>query len=198
MFNAAILGFIGAMIPGPLLSAIFTDILQQGLKKSLRTIFYAFFAETLMGFAILVTFSYASLSPVVFGVLSTLGACVLIWVAKGLWKITSLDSENQIQFNFAKVSLLTLTNGLFWIYWITVCIPLALNLESKIKGGKYLFLAMDEMGWLLGTLLLSFLFSNFRPFLLKEKVIKLTFKIFSLMFIGFALNILFQTYVKLF
>lgn len=198
MFHAAILGFIGAMIPGPLLSALFTEILGKGFKKSLKTIFYALIAELALAFLIIHIFSYAPITPLFFGILSLVGALVLLWISKGLWKTTSLNSDNVIHFTFSKISLLTFTNGLFWTYWVSVCIPMAFNLDQRMRGGKFVFLAMIESGWLFGTVLVCYLFSNFRPLLLKENVIKITFKAFSLMFIFFAFNMLYKAYVSLF
>ncbi|PIV58084.1 MAG: hypothetical protein COS14_11475 [Bacteroidetes bacterium CG02_land_8_20_14_3_00_31_25] len=43
---AFILGLIGGVIPGPVLAATFTEILQSGFLKSLRIIIWAFLVET--------------------------------------------------------------------------------------------------------------------------------------------------------
>ena len=45
---AFILGLIGGVIPGPVLAATFTEILQSGFLKSLRIILWAFIIETIV------------------------------------------------------------------------------------------------------------------------------------------------------
>ena len=45
---AFLLGLIGGVIPGPVITAVFTEILQSGFLKSLRIIFIALIIETLI------------------------------------------------------------------------------------------------------------------------------------------------------
>ena len=45
---AVMLGLIGGVIPGPVITAVFTEILQSGYLKSLRIIMIALVTETLV------------------------------------------------------------------------------------------------------------------------------------------------------
>ena len=45
---ALMLGLIGGVIPGPVITAVFTEILQSGFIKSLRIIVIALVTETLV------------------------------------------------------------------------------------------------------------------------------------------------------
>jgi threonine/homoserine/homoserine lactone efflux protein len=192
LISAVGLGFIGSMLPGPILSAIFTEILQAGFRRSFKTIFYALISETAIAFSIILLFSFVPINERILSYISLVGAVVLIGMSKTLWKLNRIDAGNQISFSFSKMSLLTATNGLFWTYWITVGIPIAITLNQKMTGGKYLFLGGMEIGWLLGTTLLAFLFSRFRPLLVKPKVIGVVFKIFALTFVYFALEMAYK------
>lgn len=202
MLNSAIIsavsfGFIGSMIPGPVVSAVFTEILQSSFRRSFKTIFYALLVETSIAFLIVMIFSLIPVDERIFSFISLVGAVVLIIISRSLWKIKSIDAESQVSFNFSKITLLTVTNGLFWTYWITVGIPKALELNQSVVHGKYVFLGLMEMGWLLGTVLLAFVFSRFRPLLVKPKVIGTVFKIFALTFVYFAIEMTYKSIVQL-
>ena len=45
---AFLLGLIGGVIPGPVITSVFTEILQSGFLKSLRIILMALVVETLV------------------------------------------------------------------------------------------------------------------------------------------------------
>lgn len=51
-----ILGFIGGMTPGPILTASFTESLRKGFRKSLPVIFMAMASEVLIALLILLVF----------------------------------------------------------------------------------------------------------------------------------------------
>ena len=54
---AVMLGLIGGVIPGPVITAVFTEILQSGFPKSLRIIIIAMVTETLVALISLLLFS---------------------------------------------------------------------------------------------------------------------------------------------
>ncbi len=51
---AFLLGLIGGVIPGPVITSVFTEILQSGFPKGLRIIFIALIAETVVAIVSLV------------------------------------------------------------------------------------------------------------------------------------------------
>jgi len=188
IITAISLGLIGGVIPGPVITAVFTEILNAGLQKALRIIFFAMLIETLVAFISLVFFSSLGLNEGVFRGLSFLGAAVLIWIALSIWRIKTLDSGERAVFSFAKITLMILSNGVLWTYWITICIPKAILLSKQIQFGDYLFMLLVQIGWLVSTLLVALLFSRFRILLSRPKIIPVAFKFFSLVFIYFALD----------
>jgi len=190
---ALMLGLIGGVIPGPVITAIFTEILQSGFSRSLRIIVIAMITETLVAIISLLLFSALGLPETFFRGLSLIGAGILIWIASSIWKVKSLDSGTKVQFGLWKIVIMILSNGVLWTYWITICIPKAILLDELMQLGAYLFMALVQLGWLVSTLLLAFIFSRFREALSKPRIIPLVFKIFSLAFIYFAIDMAYKS-----
>ena len=190
---ALMLGLIGGLIPGPVITAIFTEILQTGFLKSLRIILIALITETVVAIVSLLLFSSMGLSEAFFRGLSILGALVLLWIAFGVWKVKTLDSGKRIHFSLGKLLLIILSNGVLWTYWITICIPKALLLAQDVRHGDFLFMGLVQLGWLLSTLLVAFGFSRFRGIFTRPRVIPILFRIFSLAFVYFALDMLIRS-----
>ena len=190
---ALVLGLIGGAIPGPVLTAIFTEILQSGFVKSLRIVFLAMFTETMVALISLVVLSSLNFSETVFQGLSLIGAGILVWIATSIWKVHKIDSGSRVHFSFGKISAMILANGILWTFWITVCVPKAITLGQKIHYGEFLFLVLVEIGWLISTTLIAFLFSRFRSLLAKPKVVPLVFKLFALTFVYFAVDLAYKS-----
>lgn len=184
--TAVTLGLIGGLIPGPVITAIFTQILQSGFRSALRIVFIALAVETLVAFISLVLIASLGLQESVFRILSFAGAAVLAWIAYGLWKIRSLDTDEQVFFGPWKITVMILTNGVLWTYWITICIPRAMLLASEMAFGAYLFMGLVQAGWLISTLLIAYVFSRFRNLLSQPRVIPYAFKAFAFIFIYFS------------
>lgn len=190
---AVLLGLIGGVIPGPVITAVFTEILQSGFSKSLRIILIAMVVETVVALFSLILFSALGLSESFFQGLSLLGAVILLWIARSIWRVQSLDTGNTVHFSIWKIILMILSNGVLWTYWITICIPKAILLNDQITLGAYLFMGLVQMGWLASTLLVAFLFSRFRKVLSRPRIIPILFKIFALAFVYFAADMVLKS-----
>jgi threonine/homoserine/homoserine lactone efflux protein len=195
LITALTLGLIGGLIPGPVITAIFTEILQSGIKRAMRIIFIALLIESIVAVISLVIFSSLGLNESVFRILSFIGAGVLIWISISLWKVKSLDSGEKVFFGIWKIILMILTNGVLWTYWVTICIPKAIFVSESIRLGDYLFMGLVQTGWLISTLIMTIIFSRFRGLLSKPKVIPIAFKVFSLIFIYFALDMTYKSII---
>ncbi len=193
IFTAFVLGLVGGLVPGPVLAATFTEILQGGFPKSLRIIFWAMLAETLLALISLVAFSFLGLSESFFYALSFVGAGILIWIATQLWKIKSLDVGDKVHFGIGKIFSMIFANGILWTFWITVCVPKAILLGQQLHYGQLVFLVLVEMGWLISTVGVAFAFSWFRGVLSNPKAIPRMFKLFSALFVYFALSMLYTS-----
>ena len=190
---ALMLGLIGGVIPGPVITAVFTEILQSGYLKSLRIILIALVTETIVALISLVVLGSLGFNESFFRGLSLAGAFILIWIAISIWKVRSLDSGEKVHFGLWKVVLMILSNGVLWTYWITICIPKAILLSDTVHLGEYLFMGLVQLGWLISTMLMAFLFSRFRKALSRPKVIPVLFKIFALAFAYFAIDMIYKS-----
>jgi len=184
-----ILGLIGGAVPGAILTSAFTESVRKGFISSLQVIIFAFISEIIVATSILLLFFSIHIPESVFYGISFIGAIVLVWIAKQIWSIKKLHDNGNL-FDFKKIFLLTVFNGPLWIFWSTICIPQAYLLSQKIKGGQVIFLLLFELGWLSSTVLLTFLFSRFRPVLVKEGIVSKVFKIFALILTFFAIRLL--------
>ena len=73
--------------------------------------------------------------------------------------------------------------------WITVCTPQAVELGKTIQGGRWLFIALFELGWAISTFSLCGLFGLFRPFFQSNRKLHLLYRTVALLFIIFALKL---------
>ncbi|HUD04258.1 MAG TPA: LysE family transporter [Candidatus Paceibacterota bacterium] len=193
ILTAFILGLVGGTVPGPVLAATFTEILQSGFYRGLRIVFWGMLAETILAFIGIVAFSSLGLSQSFFYALSFIGAGILIWIATQLWKIKSLDLGEKAHFGVGKIFSMIFANGVVWTFWITICVPKAVVLSQQIQYGQFLFLVVVEIGWLISTVAVAFAFSWFRGILSNPKFVPFMFKFFSLVFVYFALNMLYSS-----
>lgn len=190
---ACMLGLIGGMIPGPVITAVFTEVLQSGYLKSLRIIFIALVTESVVAVISLLILASLGFHEAFFRGLSLAGAAILIWIAVSIWKVSSLDTGQKVHFGLWKLVVMILSNGVLWTYWITICIPKAILLGNQVRMGEYLFMALVQLGWLISTLVVAYLFSRFRRILSRPKVIPILFKIFSLAFVYFAVDMVIKS-----
>ena len=99
---ALMLGLIGGLIPGPVITAVFTEILQSGYLRSMRIIFIALVTETLVALISLLLLASLGFNEAFFRGLSLAGAVILLWISVSLWKIRSLESGGKVHFGFWK------------------------------------------------------------------------------------------------
>lgn len=193
LVSALVLGLIGGLIPGPVLTATFTEVLQSGMWKSMRIILWAMLTETVVALLSLLALSSMNFSERFFQGLSLVGAAILIWISTSIWKVHKIDTEEKVHFSLGKISAMILANGVLWTFWITVCVPKAILLSEKVAFGNYLFLLLVEIGWLVSTVLVAYVFSKFRKILSNPKVVPIMFKIFALTFVYFAVDMAYRS-----
>lgn len=193
IMSALVLGLISGVIPGPVLTTTFTEILQSGVLKSFRIILWAMFTETIVALISLLALSSMNFSEAVFQGISIIGAAILIWISTSIWKVRKINTEEKVHFSLGKISVMIMANGVLWTFWITVCVPKAMLLSEKVTNGNYLFLILVEIGWLISTVLVAFVFSRFRKILSNPKVMPIIFKIFALTFVYFAVDMVYRS-----
>lgn len=186
------LGLILGAIPGPMLTAVFTEVMGRGFGEGFKVILRVLASELIMAGFILLALSSLDISQYYFHVISLTGAVFLVYLSHNVWKIDRIGCEQGEIFCFSKIFLLTVLNGAFWTFWITVCVPRAFALNEQILGGQFIFLATAEGGWLIMTSILAFIFSRFRSLLLQKNLISPIFKFLSLVLVFFAVRSLYE------
>jgi len=197
LLTALVIGLIGGAIPGPVLTAVFTEIIRKGLVQSFRIVFQALLTESAVAVICLVLLSILPIPAEVFAVLSIIGSFVLIYIATKLWRIQKFTTNTSEIFTYWTISVLILANGMLWTYWITVVLPKALEFSTNVIGGSWYYLGSVQLGWLISTLLIAFVFSRFRGFLTKPTVIPYLFKFFAVVFVFFALRMFYTSIMVL-
>lgn len=182
------LGFLCGLIPGPVVTAIFTETIRHGWLRARRIVFWSAVGELAMAWICVAGLSFLPTDSVVFPVLSMFGALVLGSLAWDLWRLEEIAEEEPL-FSRRRVFFLALLNGMAWIFWLTVCAPQAIALGQEIPGGAWIFIALFEVGWLTSTFLLSYLFEFFRPFFQSNSRIHLLYRVIALLFLFFALKL---------
>lgn len=190
LLDACVLGLIGGIIPGPVLTAVFTEILRTGLVRSLKIIAWAMFCEAAIALFILQILSSSLIPAAALHILSLVGAVILLWIAVGVWKITALDSGERAYFSNGKIAAMILSNGVLWMFWITVCAPRAVELSRSLAYGQYAFLGAFEIGWGSSTVLVALTFSMFSGLLRHPRIIPTLFKLFAVCFGYFAVTMI--------
>ena len=183
LIEAFLLGLVGGAIPGPILTGTFTEILNTNFRRGLRIIFWALLAETVGALLALFILYQLGLSKIVIQVISICGGLVLFWLASKVWNISKINTEDKKFLSFWQIVVLTALNSGYWIFWITVGIPKALILDQTVIGGKFIFLIIFELAWLIITMALAFIFYKFRPLLQRNNLVGATFKILALVLI---------------
>jgi len=146
----------------------------------------------------LISVASLHLSEGVFRVISLVGAGILIWLATLIWKITKIDTKQRIHFSAVKIFALTLSNGALWMFWITISVPKAILLSYQMRFGDYLFLIIFELGWLIATVGIAFIFSRFRKWLSQPHIVPIIFKLCALAFVYFAFDAVYQNIIFFF
>jgi len=190
LIEAFLLGIIGGAVPGPILTWTFTEILNAGFSRGMRVILYALVAETIGALIALYVLYSLGLSHLLIQIISVGGAIVLFWLATKVWKISGINTDIKQVLSFPKILLLTALNSGYWIFWITVGIPKAILLDQSFIGGKFIFLALFELAWLITTVLLAFIFFKFRPLLQRKNLVAGTFKVLAIVLVLLAIKTL--------
>lgn len=193
--EAFLLGLVGGAVPGPILTGTFTEILNSNFTKGLKIIFWALIAETVGALLVLFIFYQLGLSKIVIQIISICGGLVLLWLASKVWNITKINTEDKKFLTFWQVAVLTALNSGYWIFWITVGIPKALSLDSTIMGGKFIFLIVFEIAWLIMTVALAFIFYKFRPLLQKANLVGVTFKVLALVLVILGIKTILSVFI---
>lgn len=192
VIGAFVLGLIGGSVPGPVLTAILTEVFRMGFAKSLRVIVWGLIAETMIASMVLTAAFLINPPQSFFYAISFVGAVFLFYMA---WKVHGLKKmmgKRERLFTFSKIFMLTFFNGAFFIFWTTICVPLAFQMRLVTEWGPLFFLLGFETGWFLSTIVWAYLFSHFRRFLTRPNFAPRVFTVMALVLCFFAIRMIVQ------
>lgn len=188
LLEVLFLGFVCGLLPGPVVTALFTESIRKGWRSARRIVVWAAAGELVMSVTCVAALSLLPAGHVVFSVLSVFGALMLLTLAWDLWKVDEIPEEEPL-FTNRRIFFIAVLNGMAWIFWVTVCAPQAVALGAAIPGGAWLFIVLFGLGWVCSTLLLCYLFGLFRPYFQSNKKLHLLYRTVALVFLGFALKL---------
>lgn len=182
------LGFFCGLIPGPVVTAIFTETIRAGKSSARRIVYWAAAGEVVMSVVCVSLLAFVPAEHSMFSVLGIFGALLLFSLAWDLWKIEEIREEEPL-FSNRRVFFIAILNGMAWIFWITVCTPQAVELGRIVPYGRWLFIVLFELGWLASTLLLAQLFFLFRPYFQSNKTLHFFYRTVAIFFLFFGLKL---------
>jgi threonine/homoserine/homoserine lactone efflux protein len=188
LLEVLFLGFLCGLIPGPVVTALFTETIRKGRKSAQKIVAWAAAGELVMSITCVALLSLLPSQHVLFSALSVFGSLVLLNLAWDLWKLEEI-SEHEPLFSSRRIFFIAVLNGMAWIFWITVCTPQAMALGTEIKGGAWIFILLFELGWILSTLTLCYLFALFRPYFQSNKKLHLLYRTVAILFVLFAMKL---------
>ncbi|MFA6215739.1 MAG: LysE family transporter [Patescibacteria group bacterium] len=192
-----VLGLIGGANPGPLIISCCSESLRLGFVKSLKTIFWGLIAESMVAIVVLAVVFSLNPSPQIFYFTALFGGFFLIYLAWQVSKINSITDNGARVFTFKKIFILTLLNGSFWLFWVTICVPLAFEANKILFFGQWLFLLIFEFGWLVATMIIVYIFSRFKKVLTNQKIVRIVYNFMALILFYFAVRMILNSGINL-
>jgi len=183
---AVTVGFVNGTLPGPILAAMCTQILQRGLRSSIRIPFLCAGLVALIAITLFTVFSALEVPTRTLNIISLIGGIFLLFLAWKVGKIKNVTTKTTEVFTMKTIALLVLLNGSLWLSWFVIFLPKALQLGRIIPHGQYAFLLVYLTFWLLGIFTVSLIFTQFRGILTRPKVLPIVFKCFALVLVFFA------------
>lgn len=197
ILTAIILGFTAGLSPGPIILLAFSEILRspkEGLKNWGKYLMIAGVTEFFIGLFLIVSASYFQIPQIILHILSLFWGGLLLFIAYQVFQIRTIKYEDGTKGKSVeswKVALFVILNGPLWLFWISVCVPVAFRLESQIYGGALLFIFIFEISMVVGLACILFGFHSFRSFFSKESVVHTIFTILSGILVLLAIKILY-------
>jgi threonine/homoserine/homoserine lactone efflux protein len=173
------------------MTSMFAESLNGGLGKGFKVILRALGAEIIVAGFILVMVSALNLSRAYLEIASLFGAVFMLYLARGIWKINKIGEKRGEIFTWRRIFALTVLNSGFWIFWLTICAPMAFSLAEHLPYGQVVFMLAFELGCLVITVCFAYIFSKFRPLLMRKNLVASVFKFLALLLAFFALKAIF-------
>lgn len=170
------------------------------MHRALLYITVAAITEFCVGFFLIFTASWFKIPNIFFHFLAVLGAVLLFYISFQLYKIKKLHYHNtqHSRASVGHILLIMLLNGPLWLFWTSVCLPLAFKLGNQINSGQYYFLFIFQFSMFLAMNILLFSFFSFRKIFLNEKIARKVFILLSFIMFLIACKVMYTEIVFFF
>jgi len=176
IIEAFLLGLVGGIVPGSILTILLVSVLQGGFKAGMRAFSWCMAAEISVVLLLLFLLLSLPISTDIFLYLALVGGLVLFYFASQVLKLSKIDrpENTDTMFSAKKIFLLSATNAPLYIFWVTVCAPLIWQLAEQFElyTSAVYFMVAFELGWGLSTFGIMLLFVKSRNLLTNPKVMK--------------------------
>lgn len=198
LFSAFAMGIFAAIIPGPLILSGVASILgndKKGLIQAIRLVLVSAVAEFFIASGIVFFGKQISMFPWIFIILGIIGSALLFWLSYQLWNAQSAEVQVQkIQFSAWQMVGITIFNPMLWSLWITVSMPLAVQVGTTLWLGEIWYVVCFLLGLIIGHSLIFILVEIIKERFLNPAYTSKIFQLVSLGFIAFALLVLWNTF----
>lgn len=193
--QAFVLGAIGGLIPGAILTMILISSIRDGWWGAVRIFLWSALAEIIIAGALLFAGTLVPLNPVHFQLVGIAGGIMLLFLAYRVLTLQSVTSELQKEtFSPREVFTLTATNAPLYIFWITVCFPLIFQLAEQwtLKVAAFTYFIAFEIGWCMATFLMLLIFVKANSLVQNTKIIHRAFTVVAILLGAFGVQLIFQ------
>ncbi|MBI4129042.1 MAG: LysE family transporter, partial [Parcubacteria group bacterium] len=131
LLQAALLGLVAGLTPGPMLTALLVNTLQGGARTGFRTLVWIMLWEILVTSSLILVATLLPLSPAVFGAIGIVGGIVLLYLAWQVFQVRGIQAHaTGALFTPRKLLLLQATNPHLYVFWITIGLPLIFQMSQ--------------------------------------------------------------------
>jgi threonine/homoserine/homoserine lactone efflux protein len=185
IITAFLFGLFAGILPGPMLTSGFMTIIKN--PKGLYKVFPFPIIAGLTEIAIAITMVHLGtlfFTNTTLFFITLLGIINIFWITfkiiknrKNFSLVKKELSPKKTDLNYMAISyleafFLTLFNGPLYLFWITVCIPLAINTNESITNGANIFVIAMVLGVAIMTYFLFFLMHIARESFQNKRVIQ--------------------------
>ncbi|TSC86480.1 MAG: Uncharacterized protein G01um10148_466 [Parcubacteria group bacterium Gr01-1014_8] len=201
LLQGFVLGAVGGIVPGAVLTILLVSALQGGLYLGLRTFFWAMLSEIAVAGALLLLATQIPLNERLFMGMGLVGGFVLVYFAFKVFTLKSvgIPEHERTVFTPLRILILSATNAPLYIFWISICFPLIWQLAASwgLSAAAVSYFVAFELGWGISTFMMLMLFIFSRSVLMDERIMRKVFVALSIILAGFGIK-MFITSVQLF
>lgn len=178
--TAFIVGFSGAMMPGPMLTVTISETPRRGFWVGPQIVLGHSIVELLLVICLAGGLTYYLQQPIVTGSIGLVGGVVLLWFAWGIYKSAN-NKDVSIDFSGDKTSaleetkqslhpwisgvILSLTNPYWSLWWATVGVSYVIVAMNLGVAGLVMFFTGHILADLLWYAFISFIVDTGRNFI---------------------------------